>query len=96
MMEDEILDLFREESQDHLTALESVLLDLELADDPSSRRGMIDNAFRHAHSIKGSSRAVGLVQLQDLGQVLEDTLDDLREHPQTATPRNHRQGDWRI
>ena len=86
MMENEILDLFREEAREHLSALERSLLDLESSDDPGSQRGIIDSAFRFAHCIKGSSRAVGLLAVEDAGQVLEDTLDDLREHPQTATP----------
>ncbi len=85
MVDDEILELFREEAREHLIALESSLLDLESADDPGSRRGMIDNVFRHAHSIKGSARAVGLLALQNLGQTLEDTLDELREDPESAT-----------
>ena len=85
MIDDEILNLFREESREHLAALETSLLDLESEDQAGSRRGIIDNVFRHAHSIKGSARAVGLTELQDFAQKLEDTLDELREDPQSVT-----------
>jgi len=85
MVDDKIFDLFREESQEHLAGLESSLLDLESADDPAARRGIIDKVFRHAHTIKGSARAIGLTELQDLAQSLEDTLDELRENPEDVS-----------
>jgi two-component system chemotaxis sensor kinase CheA len=83
--DDEILALFREESQEHVAALESSLLDLETTEDARTRRGIIDNTFRHAHSLKGAARAVGLTELQNLAQKLEDTLDEVREDPETMT-----------
>ena len=85
MIDDEILDLFRQESEEHLLALETSLLDLESADEPSSRRSIIDDVFRHAHSLKGSARVMDLSDLQDRAQELEDTLDELRENPESAT-----------
>lgn len=84
MLDDEILEIFREESHEHLDALETSLLELESAADPQARRGIIDNIFRHAHSIKGSARAVGLEDVQHLAQKLEDTLDAFRDDPDSV------------
>lgn len=86
MIDDETLDLLREESQEHLSSVESSLLDLESTGDPEARRRLIDEAFRHAHTMKGTARAVGLRELESLGQVLEETLHELREDPPSATP----------
>ena len=80
--DEEIMGLFREESQEHVSSLETLLLDLEVTDDVSQRRGIIDNVFRHAHSLKGSARVIGLNELQDRAQVLEDTLDAFRNDPE--------------
>lgn len=85
MLDDEVFDLFRAESREHLEALESSLLDLETADNLQSCRGIIDGIFRRAHSFKGSSRAVGLIGLQDLAQKLEDTLDAFRDDPESVS-----------
>ena len=78
---DEVLDIFREEAREHLGALEKGFLDLEDLETPTERRPLIDNLFRHAHSVKGDARAVGVEQLQQSSQELEDTLDEMREDP---------------
>src|SRR5215204_2778704 len=63
-MLDPVLDIFREEAREHLGALEGGFLDLEAASDPEARRSTIDTLFRHAHSLKGDARAIGLPELQ--------------------------------
>jgi two-component system chemotaxis sensor kinase CheA len=82
---DEILDLFREEANEHLAALEKGFLDLERDDSGEARGPLIDRLFRHAHGLKGAARAVELFDIQDRAQQLEDTLDQLREDPETVT-----------
>ncbi len=80
-MLDPVFDIFREEAREHLGALERGFLDLEAAA-ADARRSLIDNLFRHAHSLKGDARAIGLQTLQQTSQVLEDILDGLRGAPE--------------
>lgn len=81
-MTDPILDIFRDEAAEHLRVLELAFLDLENAGDVAARTDLIDRLFRHAHTLKGDARAVGLDELQSLAQLLEDRLDQLRSHPE--------------
>jgi len=81
-MHDPVFDIFTEEAKEHLEALEKGFLDLEASATAEVRRGQIDNLFRHAHSLKGDARAIGLPALQDAGQQLEDILDGLRDNPE--------------
>ena len=81
-MHDPVFDIFAEEAKEHLGALEKGFLDLESAAAIDARRTQIDNLFRHAHSLKGDSRAVGLANLQQTAQQLEDILEAVRSHPE--------------
>ena len=80
-MTDPVFDIFREEAREHLGALEGGFLDLEAAA-VEARRPLIDNLFRHAHSLKGDAKAVGVVPLQRAAQILEDILDGMRSAPE--------------
>ena len=82
-MNEAVLNIFREEARERLAALEQRFLDLESADTADARRPIIDELFRHAHSLKGDAKAVGLPELQTAAQVLEDHLDSLREAPES-------------
>lgn len=84
MSADEIFEIFREEARDHLGALETSFLDLESADTVETRRALIDNAFRHAHSMKSDAKVVGLPELKIAAQLLEDILDEMRENPEAV------------
>ncbi len=81
MLDESIFEIFREEAREHLRALEKGLLDLEAVGTPAERRGLVDNLFRHAHSLKGDAKAMGLGGIKESAQTLEDLLDELREHP---------------
>lgn len=81
-MSDPVLDIFREEAREHLGALEKAFLDMEAAGTAEVRRELIDSLFRHAHSLKGDARVVGVRPLTEAAQQLEDILDDLRENPE--------------
>jgi two-component system chemotaxis sensor kinase CheA len=83
-MGDPIFDIFREEAREHLRALEKSFLDLESAPAIEVRRQLIDDLFRHAHSLKSDAKVVGLNELKQTAQTLEDILDDLRERPEAA------------
>ncbi|MBW3597061.1 MAG: response regulator [Planctomycetes bacterium] len=81
-MADPVFDIFREEARDHLAALEKGFLDLEAAPDTGARRTLIDNLFRHAHSLKSDAKVVGLSEMKQAAQTLEDVLDELRDAPE--------------
>ncbi len=78
---DQLYQIFREEAQEHLAALERGFLDLEAAASVEARTPIVHEMFRRAHSFKGAARAVGLAPLQAAGQMLEDTLEGLRRDP---------------
>ncbi len=92
MSTDEIFSIFREEAREHLGALEKSFLDLETADTVEARRDLIDNAFRHAHSMKSDAKVVGLPDLKTAAQELEDILDELREDPDSIDANAINQG----
>jgi two-component system chemotaxis sensor kinase CheA len=82
-MNETVLNIFREEACERLAALEQRFLDLESVDSADARSPIIDELFRHAHSLKGDAKAVGLPELQVAAQELEDHLDGLREAPES-------------
>jgi two-component system chemotaxis sensor kinase CheA len=90
-MPESVFDIFREEAREHLSALEKGFLDLEAAA-AEKRRGLIDSLFRHAHSLKGDAKAVGVLPLKVAAQVLEDLLDSLRSAPEELTSEHINQG----
>lgn len=79
MSTDPIYEIFRDEASEHLAALEKGFLDLEDAESPEAVRPIVDELFRHAHSLKGDARSLGLEAVEKSAQLLEDTLDSLRD-----------------
>lgn len=68
--------VFFEETAEHLASMESLLLELDLADpDPEQ----LNAIFRAAHSIKGSSGTFGFTDLADVTHILENLLDRIRK-----------------
>ncbi len=77
------LDLFLQEAEEQLETLEQETLKLE--DDPSDERLAV--IFRAAHTLKGSSRAMGFARFAELTHEMENVLDKLRLHQLTlSTP----------
>lgn len=71
----QFLGVFFEEAEEHLAALEHLLLTLDIAQpDPEALNGI----FRAAHSIKGSSGMFGFDDLTSVTHVLETLLDKVR------------------
>lgn len=68
------LDLFVQEAEEGLEILEREMLLLERA--PTAER--IDLVFRAAHTLKGSSRAMGFVGIADVTHEMENVLDAVR------------------
>ena len=67
---------FQEEAQDLLQRLNEGVITLEA--DPENRQ-LIDQLMRDAHTIKGSSRMVGLIEVSDVAHWLEDIMVRIRD-----------------
>lgn len=77
------LDLFLQEAEEQLEILEQETLKLEA--DPNQER--LQAIFRAAHTIKGSSRAMGFARFAELTHEMENVLDMLRsDRLQVSTP----------
>lgn len=67
--------LYLQETGEHLSGIEAGLLLLEQNPGDSS---VLDNLFRHYHSIKGMSASMGYEPMMKLAHAEEDLLDKLR------------------
>ncbi|AMC36224.1 hybrid sensor histidine kinase/response regulator [Janthinobacterium sp. B9-8] len=76
MIEDnEMRDLFRIESSEHLQAIEDGLLKIEK--DPDNQ-ALLEELFREAHSLKGASRMLELYDIERIFHRFEDILGKAR------------------
>ncbi|HEY4374833.1 MAG TPA: chemotaxis protein CheA [Burkholderiales bacterium] len=79
----QFLGVFFEETDEHLRTMESLLLDIDLANlDPET----VNAIFRAAHSIKGNSGMFGLTDLADLTHEAETLLDRVRKGQMALSP----------
>ncbi|NLB78384.1 MAG: chemotaxis protein CheA [Clostridiaceae bacterium] len=69
------LDIFIEESREHLQQLNVSLLELEK---DNRNKEVLDEVFRVAHTLKGMSGTMGYTKMQTLTHRMEDVLDALR------------------
>lgn len=74
--------LYLQESAEHIAGIEKGLLSLEK---DVSDAAIIDNLFRHYHSIKGMSASMGYEPIQKLAHAQEDLLDRIRQKQITAS-----------
>ena len=72
--------VFFEESAEHLAAMESLLLELDI-DNPDMEQ--LNAIFRAAHSIKGSAGTFGFTDLAETTHILENLLDRIRKEELT-------------
>ena len=75
--------VFFEETSEHLSNMESLLLDLDV-ESPSLED--LNAIFRAAHSIKGGSGTFGFTDMTEVTHVLETLLDRLRKEELTLRP----------
>ncbi|MCK5349382.1 MAG: Hpt domain-containing protein, partial [Desulfobacula sp.] len=75
--DDETLQMYIEESLDHLGDIESDLLTIEEAG-ANIDLDLVNNVFRAAHSIKGGAGFMGLTTIKDLSHHLENVLGLIR------------------
>ncbi|MEQ9823273.1 MAG: chemotaxis protein CheW [Puniceicoccaceae bacterium] len=76
MVDNELIEIFVQESKEHLDALEPEILAMETA---SSDSEGVNTIFRGVHSIKGSSGFFGFDQIAKLSHVMENVMALVRE-----------------
>jgi two-component system chemotaxis sensor kinase CheA len=74
---------FQEEAGEYLQRLNEGVITLEA--DPGNRE-LIDQMLRDAHTLKGSSRMVGLIEISDVAHRLEDIMVMVRDGQMAYVP----------
>jgi two-component system, chemotaxis family, sensor kinase CheA len=77
MDKNQYLDMFIDESKEHLQAMNDNLLKLE--QEPSNV-AIVNEIFRSAHTLKGMSATMGYEDLASLTHIMENVLDGIRNH----------------
>ena len=84
MIDDETLQIYVEESEEHLADIEKDLLTIEKMGDDLDEN-LVNKVFRAAHSIKGGAGFMGLNGIKDLAHRLENVLGLIREKEMVPT-----------
>ena len=75
-MNEEAMEIFIQETKEHLESMTKYLLEFEK--DPENV-GALNEIFRSAHTLKGSSGMMGFTDIQELAHKMEDILDNIRK-----------------
>jgi two-component system, chemotaxis family, sensor kinase CheA len=78
----ELKSVFKAECEEHLTALDSLLLKLEQAPENAL---VLQETFRRVHSVKGAARMVGYAGLESVAHAMETMLAGSRDGRQRLT-----------
>ena len=82
---DETLQMYLEESLEHLTGIETDLLAIE-ENGANIDEGLVNKVYRAAHSIKGGAGFMGLTNIKDLTHEMENILGKIRSREMVPTP----------
>lgn len=82
-MDEEVLQLFVEESREHLSGIEDDLLAMESMD--GLDEDLVNRVFRTLHTIKGGAGFFDLINLQNLAHSMENILDLIRKNELQTT-----------
>lgn len=77
------LEVFIEESKEHLQSCNERLLDLEKNPEDMN---IVNDIFRSAHTLKGMSATMGYEDLASLTHQMENVLDAIRNHKLSVSP----------
>jgi len=80
-LDSELLDVFSEEAEDHLEALETFVAEARGAD---PRPAIPESLVRASHTLHGSARMAGILPIADLAKSVEEYLKSLSEHDRLA------------
>jgi two-component system chemotaxis sensor kinase CheA len=82
---DETLQMYLEESLEHLAGIETDLLAIE-ENGANIDEGLVNKVYRAAHSIKGGAGFMGLTNIKDLTHEMENILGKIRSREMVPTP----------
>jgi two-component system chemotaxis sensor kinase CheA len=82
---DETLQMYLEESLEHLMGIETDLLAIE-ENGADIDEGLVNKVYRAAHSIKGGAGFMGLTNIKDLTHEMENILGKIRSRDMVPTP----------
>lgn len=85
IQDDETLQMYLEESIDHLSNIENDFLAIE-ADGANINEDLVNKVYRAAHSIKGGAGFMGLTNIKDLTHEMENILGKIRSREMIPTP----------
>jgi two-component system chemotaxis sensor kinase CheA len=85
--DDETLQVYIEESLDHLSGIENDLLAIEKAG-ANIDKDLVNTVFRAAHSIKGGAGFVGLTNIKELSHKMESVLGMIRNRELVPNAEN--------
>ncbi|WP_028574649.1 chemotaxis protein CheW [Desulfonatronovibrio hydrogenovorans] len=84
-MDDETLQMYVEESREHLEDIENDLLTIESAGENIDVE-LVNKVFRAAHSMKGGAGFLGLNNIKELAHKIENVLDMIRNMELVPNP----------
>src|ERR1051326_1762464 len=84
MVDDDVVQEYLAECREHLSGIESDLLQME-QDGPEMDEGRVNKVFRAAHSIKGGAGFFNFNKIRDLSHKTENVLDLIRSRRMVAT-----------
>lgn len=79
------LNVFLEETKEHLQAFTQAMIDLEEADAERATEAL-NEAFRAAHTVKGMAASMDFRNMEQLCHSTEDLMDELRSGSRSVTP----------
>ncbi|MBC8522124.1 MAG: chemotaxis protein CheA [Methanomicrobia archaeon] len=79
------LNVFLEETKEHLQAFTQALIDFEEADAERAAEAL-NEAFRAAHTVKGMAASMDFRNMEQLCHSTEDLMDELRSGSRSVTP----------
>ncbi|MGD8846295.1 MAG: Hpt domain-containing protein, partial [Desulfobacteraceae bacterium] len=85
IQDDETLQMYLEESLDHLSNIENDFLTIE-EDGADINEDLVNKVYRAAHSIKGGAGFMGLTNIKDLTHEMENILGKIRSREMVPTP----------
>jgi len=85
IQDDETLQMYLEESLEHLADIETDLLAIE-ENGANINEDLVNKVYRAAHSIKGGAGFMGLTNIKDLTHEMENILGKIRSRDMVPTP----------
>src|SRR3989304_5992572 len=82
----QLMATFKLEADEHLQAMNELLLKLEKNQDASQTQPLIEDIFREAHSLKGAARAVDAALVESVAHGIENVFAAAKRGEIEPTP----------